>query len=143
MPAGEEVLTYCSTCDRNVTRTIVAHKSGNSGPVAKVHCRICSKVKAYRAPKGMTAGAPKAPRKKAGSQRAKPVAVSLESEWQRQLQEAQGKPSRAYAVSEKFEKGDVVEHPSFGVGVVQGPKDANKVEILFQASMRVLLHNKA
>jgi hypothetical protein len=48
------------------------------------------------------------------------------------------KPRRRYAASERFERGELVEHPKFGVGVVTGT-EAGKAIILFESGSRKLV----
>jgi len=48
------------------------------------------------------------------------------------------KPRRKYAATERFERGDLVEHPKFGVGVVTGT-EPGKAVILFESGVRKLV----
>lgn len=141
MAAGDEILSFCSSCKLDLRHRIVAHKSGNTGAIAKVECKTCRKIHAYHAPKG-AAGAVSVKAQHERAPRSKAQAIPLSVEWNKQLNETQNKASRVYSIAHTFGKGDLVEHPNFGLGIVQGLKDATKVEILFENSLRVLLHNK-
>ena len=141
MAAGEEILSYCSSCKLDLKHLIVAHKSGNSGAVAKVECKTCRKIHSHRAPKG-AAGAVSVKQQHERVPRAKAQAVSLTAEWNKQLNEAGQKTSKTYSMAQAFDKGDIMEHSHFGRGIVQSLKDATKVEVLFENSLRVLLHNR-
>lgn len=58
-----------------------------------------------------------------------------------ELELALGDPTRArrkYAATEKFAKGELIEHPKFGVGVVTG-LEAGRVAILFDSGTRKLI----
>lgn len=48
------------------------------------------------------------------------------------------KPRRKYAASERFARGELVEHPKFGVGVVTGT-EPGKAVILFESGVRKLV----
>jgi hypothetical protein len=57
------------------------------------------------------------------------------------LEQALGDPSRArrkYSATEKFERGELVDHPKFGVGVVTG-LEPGRVAILFEGGSRKLV----
>ena len=48
---------------------------------------------------------------------------------------------KPYSISERFAVGDSVQHPQFGVGVVQRAEEA-KCDVLFESGLRALLHGK-
>lgn len=50
-----------------------------------------------------------------------------------------GRPVKSYSASMRYEVGDQVTHPKFGTGVVQ-TIDQAKVDILFEAGRRTLVH---
>ena len=50
--------------------------------------------------------------------------------------------ARRYSPKEKFAPGDVVNHPSFGVGVAVVLKDATKIEVIFPEGSKVLVHGR-
>lgn len=51
--------------------------------------------------------------------------------------------SRAYSARERFEVGDTLEHPKFGVGTVIRVAGDAKIEVAFADARRVLAHAKA
>ena len=51
--------------------------------------------------------------------------------------------SRAYSPRERFEVGDTLEHPKFGVGTVIRVAGDAKIEVVFADARRVLAHAKA
>ncbi len=53
------------------------------------------------------------------------------------------RPVRAYAMTDSYTAGDRVEHPRFGVGVVQGVVGPGKIKIRFEGEPRVLVHERA
>ena len=137
MAVGQEIVCLCSSCKLELRHRIVAHKSGNSGPVAKVKCNTCGKIHAYRS----------SPRekdllltKRERVVKEKPVVIPLEVEWREQLRSKENTPSLQYVPTKDFKVGDVIEHPSFGCGVVRSLKDGNKFEVLFQREIKTLVH---
>jgi hypothetical protein len=139
MAVGQEIVCLCTTCKLELRHVIVAHKSGNSGPVAKVRCNTCGKIHAYRStPQEKSGGVIQA--KREVKPRAKVQVIPLEVEWREQLKSREGAPSLPYAPFKDFKVGDVIDHPTFGCGVVRALKDGNKFEILFQRDVKVLMH---
>lgn len=49
------------------------------------------------------------------------------------------RPVRPYAASERFEAGDRIEHPTLGLGVVQGAAGPTKIRVLFGEGRKSLL----
>lgn len=140
MPVGQEIVCYCSSCKLDLKHVIVAHRSGNSGPIAKVKCFTCQKIHAYRHNPG-TKGAEEAAKRKANAKpREKVQVIPVEVEWKEQLSKHQNVASKAYAPTSEYKAGDVIEHPTFGCGIVKTIKDGNKFEILFQRDVKTLIH---
>ncbi len=50
--------------------------------------------------------------------------------------------SRSYSMSENFIVGDVIEHLSFGKGVVQNVVTKDKIIVIFEDNTRTLVQNK-
>ncbi len=139
MAVGQEIVCLCTSCKLELRHVIVAHKSGNSGPVAKVRCNTCGKIHAYRAtPQEKSAGVIQA--KREVKPREKAVVIPIEVEWREQLRSREGAPSVPYAPTRDFKVGDVIEHPTFGCGIVRSLKDGNKFEALFQRDVKILMH---
>lgn len=63
--------------------------------------------------------------------------ASPQDEWAAAVAD-QTKPRRKYAASERFARGELVDHPKFGVGIVTGT-EPGKAVILFEAGTRKLV----
>lgn len=50
------------------------------------------------------------------------------------------RPVRAYAFTDRYESGDRIEHPTLGLGVVQGLAGTMKIHVLFDDKKSVLVH---
>ena len=48
--------------------------------------------------------------------------------------------AKRYSPKDKFAPGDLVQHPSFGLGVATANKDGSKIEVLFEEGPKVLVH---
>lgn len=141
MAVGQEIITFCSSCKLDLRHVIVAHKSGNSGAVSKVRCNTCKKIHAYRAKPDEKKIAAAVARKNSGiPAREKQRVIPIEVEWREQLKSREKVPSVKYTPQQDFKVGDVVDHPSFGCGVVRALKDGNKFEVLFQRDVKLLVH---
>jgi hypothetical protein len=139
MAVGQEIVCLCTTCKLELRHVIVAHKSGNSGSIAKVRCNTCGKIHAYRAtPQEKAGGVIRA--KREAAPREKPQIIPVEVEWREQLKSKEGMPSKQYTPTQEFQVGDVIEHPTFGCGIVKSLKDSNKFEVLFQRDVKTLVH---
>jgi hypothetical protein len=49
---------------------------------------------------------------------------------------------RNYSPKDRYEEGDVLEHPTFGRGVATAVKDATKIEVLFENGSKTLVHGR-
>ena len=139
MAAGQEIVCFCTTCKIDLRHVIVAHKNGNTGAVAKVRCNTCNTIHAYRNKPTEKSLAAAAARKAAGP-REKAKVIPIEVEWKEQMEKASRAPSIPYSPQREFKVGDVVDHPSFGAGVIRVIKDGNKLEALFEKDVKVLVH---
>jgi len=73
--------------------------------------------------------------------RARPRARSQEP--QEVLVEADlSRPVRSYALTELYSAGDRIQHPTLGLGVVQGVAGAGKIRVLFDEKKSVLVHDR-
>ena len=131
LTAGTDVDSYCGKCKLTLAHIVVAHAPGRA---AKVKCKTCSAEHAMRREK-----AAKSPAAKKTTSR-KPAAKAMIA-----FEElAHGKDlgaSRFYRPAETFELGQVLEHATFGLGVVHRVSPDRKIEVLFrEQGNKVLAH---
>jgi hypothetical protein len=135
---GKEALAYCTSCKMDLNHVIVALKGDR---LAKVQCLTCKKEHAYKAPKGMAE--PKKPKKPKASKAAEAEEAgshSIEAEWQKLMSTHRDAPSKPYGLKEQFGLGDKINHPTFGEGIVGKLIYPNKLEVIFQMDVKVLIH---
>ncbi|MBX3263417.1 MAG: hypothetical protein KF782_27340 [Labilithrix sp.] len=72
-----------------------------------------------------------------GVRAAAPPAAAPANDWSAATAD-EDKPRRKYAATERFQRGELVEHPKFGVGVVTGT-EPGKAVILFESGVRKLV----
>lgn len=135
--AGSTVDSWCTKCKLVLAHTVEAMVEGK---ITRVHCNTCRGQHAYRseAP-GTTKGGEK-PRRSAPRKTA--AAVPTRSEYETLLRGRTGDKARAYATSERFAQGELLKHPSFGLGVVIGERDSVKIDVAFPDGPRVLLQGR-
>src|SRR5690349_21181372 len=128
---GADIAALCSKCG-DVWHVVVA-KVGEE--IVKVQCKECGAYHRYRHPskvaakKAPAAARPREPRAVVERFEAPAVAADL------------SRPVRTYKVSEKYEVGDRIEHPSFGTGTVE-LVDGAKITVFFASGRKVLVHAK-
>lgn len=69
--------------------------------------------------------------------------VDPAEEFNRLLEGKDTSETRPYSPNESFSAGDLVSHPSFGLGVVVGPRDVTKVDIAFASGRKTLIHRRS
>src|SRR5262249_15294314 len=128
---GADIESICSKCG-DVWHVVVA-KVGER--IAKVQCKECHSFHRYKPPGGATAPArgSSAPRARKAAEPARPAAVQPDL----------SRAVRRYGASEAYTSGDRIQHPSFGLGVVQGSPGPGKIDVAFPGGNRVLAMAKA
>lgn len=136
---GKEALAYCTSCKMDLNHVIVAMKGDR---IAKVQCRTCKKDHVYKAPKGVTepTTAPEKLQKAAAKAENSKADHSIQAEWQKLMVTHKNAPLKSYGAKNHFVLGDKINHPSFGHGIVSRLIYPNKIEIIFEHDLKVLIH---
>ncbi len=134
--AGQDVDAPCGRCGGETRHQVL---TVTNGVPEQLICGNCRSIHKFRAPK--PAPEPRAPRipaaAKAGS--AGPRPASLGSQYQQLLAAEQGGSlARPYILSERWEEGAWMDHPSFGLGRVQR-RTGRKVDVLFKDGLKTLV----
>lgn len=137
---GSDVEAMCRTCG-DVWHVVVA-KLGDK--ITKVECKQCGKQHRFKptgdapaanlaVPKRTVVSSPRVAKPKAAKAKGgkASIGVSLDP----------NKPSRAYAISERYEAGEQIEHKKFGPGIVTVAED-DKIHVSFASGSKVLLHGR-
>lgn len=129
---GKEVLSFCGKCKLSLAHIITVMKTTDK--IAKVQCKTCNAVHAYKDPtKALTTK-----RKATGKTRAKKVSIS--DLWMEKMGQTK-KKSQEYSMKGNFELGDILDHKKFGPGIVDQVVD-DKIEVIFRHEIKTLVHNK-
>lgn len=139
LTAGSDVESRCLKC-KQLTNHIIIAMVGEK--VAKVQCNVCGGRHNYRpAESAATAGAPKVAKKArakvagGGSVKQAKTAAHFE-EMVAGRDPAMVKP---YAVTATFQQDDLIDHAFFGLGLVIGTTQPNKIEVLFRGGSKILI----
>jgi DNA-directed RNA polymerase subunit M/transcription elongation factor TFIIS len=124
--AGKNIESYCTKCNLNLDHTIIA-MAGET--IAKVKCKTCGSAHKFRDP--AIPQKVRKPRIKKGSAEA-----TAEIIWEAGIADAKGK-ERDYSMAMKYRIGDVVNHSTFGKGIVL-KLYANKCDMLFKDRERLM-----
>lgn len=134
LSAGKEVISYCNKCKQNLAHIIMVMKDLNT--IGKVECKTCKAKHVYKDPSKVKATKVKT---RSTSKRAR-TEQSVSDLWLEALNKSTAK-SQTYSPKKKFEKGDIIEHKSFGPGIIDKTFDSNKIEVIFRHEIKILIHN--
>lgn len=127
--AAESAAGTCSTCDQIVARFAGA---GIRPLRVAIKCRRCGTVHRHHA------SSPAPPVKTRRSAKAA-AAIAHEVAYERLLAVTSGRKSRPYSVSGAFRPHDVIEHPTFGLGVVTHLIAGDKIQVVFKNGDKLLV----
>ena len=128
MRVGGEVEAICRKCG-TVWHVVIALTEGR---IARVECGDCGARHRYRSAQG---GSPLKRAARGSAPRRREAAKPL-------VEADMSKPCRPFRTSDTYEVGERVVHASFGEGVVQAVRGPKKVEVLFGAGAKTLVHGR-
>ena len=129
---GDNVDGWCGKCKMILAHTIEAMEGDKP---ARVHCNTCRAQHNYRRNAPATSAAAASSDK---PRTTKPRA----SRHQTLLKGKDMTQAKRYSQTDSYAPGDVVDHPSFGVGVAIALRDTTKIEVLFTNGSKVLVHGR-
>lgn len=134
---GGDVDGYCTRCRMILGHTIIAMVGDK---IARVRCNTCQGQHAFKpSPPGTkttsSAGegrtrpaAPRAPKEKAEVRPFEEIFAGRDTE-----------SARPYSPRERFADGEVILHPTFGLGLVKNARH-DKVDVIFKQGEKTLVH---
>lgn len=132
---GGDILAYCSKCQGEFSHVVVSMIDNRP---AKVQCKMCKgnhnfkRIGDTKSRSISRSSSQEAPRKKV---------VLAQDYWQEQMDLQKGKPLKNYSPKQTFQKSDVINHVSFGVGIVEEVKIDKKIVVLFRTGEKILIHS--
>ena len=135
LKVGGEVDGYCTRCRLTLAHTILALVDGK---IARVRCNTCGGDHAHRAEASTSPSARSGARTQA--RRPEPTErVVLGFAEQLALRDVS--KARPYNIKESFSLDDLVNHPTFGLGIVTAVR-GDKMEVAFKADTRTLVQGR-
>ncbi|HTF99087.1 MAG TPA: hypothetical protein VK654_00700 [Nitrospirota bacterium] len=126
--AGSSIDSYCGKCKLNLDHTVMTM---DGETISKVRCKTCGSMHKFRGV--VDTSKVRKPRTKTS---AAEEAATAEIVWEAGLTKAKGK-EREYDMAAKYSVGDVVNHATFGKGIVV-KIHVNKCDMLFKDKERLM-----
>ncbi len=128
--AGDHIDAKCTKCKDVTNHTIVAMVDDKP---AKVECNTCNGIHKYRSPTAKKATA----KKKTTATKAAKI-NKIETEWEDLVQGADPETATKYSMKMSVKNGDILNHPTFGLGRVITITKPNKMEVFFRDGAKLL-----
>jgi hypothetical protein len=131
-PVAENVITMCTKCKMELNHVVVAHDA--AGIVERVKCHTCGSEHKYRPDK-------KRATKKPSEKSISTQEVDLTKTFEKLAKKFKEKKPLPYSMSGSFKNDDVIDHKTFGMGIVISAS-YDKMEVVFSDGPRVLACNR-
>lgn len=134
--AGQEIDSQCLKCKDVTAHTIIAMVDEK---IAKVECKVCGARHKYRPPKteeSKSAGKKTAVRavpKKTISK------VKAEAHYEKVMEGLNPSKAKPYSMAETFKKDQLIDHHTFGLGLITSTIQPNKIEVTFKGGNKLLI----
>lgn len=133
-PVAQDLFTMCTRCRMELKHVVVSHNM--DGRVGRVKCYTCGSEHKYRPEKKK---APARTLEKVARTRAK--RTDPKRDFQERFEKLREKTPVPYSISGSFSADDVIDHQTFGKGVVIRVSH-QKMEVAFPEGPRVLACNR-
>ncbi len=134
-PVAQNVITMCTKCNIKLEHVVLFHNT--EGIIEKVKCLTCGSEHRYHPEKSKSPKKTvKTPQK--GRRTKKP---DLTKDFETLTEKFKGKDPVRYSMSKSFKADDMIEHKTFGLGVVVSASYA-KMEVVFSDRLRILVCNR-
>ena len=131
---GKTVDSWCGRCKLMLAHTIEAAVNDK---ITRIHCNTCGAQHAYRRNPPGTSSPKARPR---SSTEGRPTKASKTVDYAALLRGKDVGKARAYRISDHFEADDIINHPTFGLGLVVRLRDSNKIDVGFSDGVKTLTH---
>ena len=126
LSTGNPIEARCTKCRKNTTHIII--ELVEEVP-AKVQCSACSREHKYRPPTEA---------KKPGVRKAVQAKDAGRKEWQALRTEMDTAKAATYSMTGAFKIKTLIQHPTFGLGLVQRAVGPQKIEVLFEDGTKTM-----
>lgn len=133
--AGSEIDSRCLKCKDVTNHTIIAMADDK---IAKVECNVCGGRHNYRPAKPETAASAK--RKTTRAATVASAKLAKHEALHEEQVAGRGKTDAVpYSLTGCYREGDLLDHPTFGIGVVTEIVMPDKIEVLFRQESKLLI----
>jgi hypothetical protein len=129
---AQNVITMCTKCETELNHVVVAHDA--AGIVERVKCHTCGSEHKYRPDK-------KRATKKTSKKSISTQEVDLTKTFEELVEKFKKKMPLPYSMSGSFKNDDVIDHKTFGMGIVISASH-DKMEVAFSDEPRILVCNR-
>lgn len=131
LPAVAKNFYYpCKKCETDRYHRVLAHLSSTE---AKIECEVCGSKKKLNIGKKKMATKKKTTRKTSAKAHAEA--------WNELKDKFSDLPPEVYSIRGFFRADTVIDHPTFGLGVVTS-SHSNKIEVCFEEGVKTLMHRR-
>ena len=123
---GIKIEARCTKCRKNCEHVLISLSDGKPD---LVQCRICDRQHKFRPPTKA---------KKVNSVSLTEKKAAENKKWKQLSSEVKPAKARAYSMNEGYKNNTLVDHPTFGIGIVQRVTGTQKMEILFEDGLKIL-----
>ena len=128
LDAGMDTDAYCGKCKLVLAHVIIAMRGARP---ARVECKTCNAVHAFKE---------EAPRKATRRATTRDSAGAALAAYEGLMEGRDISRATKYKLSEPFDVDDILDHKTFGLGLVTRLLSDNKIEVTFQTGSKVLVH---
>lgn len=128
LTVGDPVDSMCTKCKQMRRHTVIALQDGQP---ARVQCRICEGFHNYRAPRKAAPPRERAARAAPATRVSQPRPPKLSGEYEKAVGALDPALSVPYRMDSRYASGDILHHPTFGLGLVHKAIPPDKVEVWF------------
>ncbi len=139
LSVGKEVLSQCNKCKLILAHIIVTMKDAKTAD--KVQCKTCKATHTFKDPSAKKAKTSVDKVIKTAKARSGKTTETISELWNKAVNKSTSS-AKDYSIKGSFITGDLIDHPTFGQGVVEKLIDSNKIEVIFQDDYRTLMHKK-
>jgi hypothetical protein len=134
---GEEIDSGCLKCKAVTNHTIIAMVEEK---IAKVQCNVCGGRHNYRPVQPAKTKKKSDSAKKATAKTKTSMAVKKAADnFTKMLSGRNSDEAMPYAMTSIFSKDDLVNHPTFGLGLVTATIPPNKIELTFNEGPKIFV----
>lgn len=134
---GQDILSYCTSCKLDRTHSVVAVLGDR---VKKVLCQTCDKEHAFRLPAELRALSRK---DRSAKSAALLTARCPADQWETDMAKTKSHSAKLYTLDGSYDAGQKLDHGTFGLGMVKNMIAPNKMEVLFEEGMKLLIRGNA